>query len=427
MPTVVIAKHRRSLIIFIATLLVFLLVFGTIIFSQQRDVTLNALEQHTRQEVMLLGELTSAALTRGNYAEVEQALSAWGQFNTHILQAKLTTENGFLLAEYTTPHRAFRSQVFRDAIHYGRHKKAHIEVHKNMDFTDTALRRLAATLFGFSSALVTLLGLFLYHFAIKPLQQEIEGHLETENRLRENASALQAANEELQSFSYSLSHDLRTPLRAITSYSQIIVEEDGERLSEESKGFFSRIVEASKHMASLIDDILILSLIGRYELTPEPINLSALALRAVQSHYKSEAKQIDCEIEPDLIAQGNDKLLGQLIDNLIGNAVKYTARQPSGKIHFGAHRSNGETVYFVQDNGTGFDMRYVDQVFEPFRRLHDQSDYTGTGIGMAIAKRIVTRHGGRIWVESEPGAGTTFYFTLGLRPDSQDISLRDSH
>jgi signal transduction histidine kinase len=411
MPTRALARHRRALTVFIVGLLMFLVVFDGFIIQQQRQVTLAEIEAHTQQEFLLLGELTSAALTQGNYAVIEQALADWGSINDNILQARLVAENGFVIAEYEADYRPTRTEHYSGMINYGIGRQVRIEVLKDMAPADAMIMRLATWLFGFSALVITLLGVFLHRFAIIPLQREIEQHLQTEQQLREHSRELQALNEELTSFNYSLSHDLRTPLRAITSYSQIIQQEDAARLSDESKRFFSRIVDAGKHMALLIDDMLRLAQVTRTELSPVPVDLSALAAHILKARCKPDTH---CDIQPGLVALGNRHLLGQLLENLFGNAIKYTSRQINAEIRFGARDINGEQVFFVSDNGVGFDMRFVDKVFEPFQRLHDPDEYPGTGIGMATAKRIVNRHDGRIWVESESDVGTTFYFTLGL-------------
>lgn len=418
------ARQRRALTTFIVTLLIFLVVFDAFIVWQQRQSLLDELEGHTRQEFELLGELTSAALTQGNYAVVEQALSTWGNLNRSILEARLVAANGFVMAEYESEQTSRQTEFFKGHIAYGSGKQARIEVLKDMAPTNVVIQRLALWLFGFSGLLISLLGVFQHQFAIKPLQQEISEHLQTEQRLREHTLELQEVNQELESFNYSLSHDLRTPLRAITSYSQIISDEDGDRLCEESRRFFARIVETSKHMALLIDDILALSQVARVQMTAEPVDLSKLAEQVADDQRTALSQHAICEIQPGLVALGNKKLLTLLLDNLLGNAIKFSSKETHPEVRFGSEQHDGETVYTVSDNGVGFDMRYADKVFEPFQRLHDQELFEGTGIGAATAKRIVNRHNGRIWVNSRPGVGTTFYFTLGLESEPAASAAR---
>ncbi len=234
-----------------------------------------------------------------------------------------------------------------------------------------------------------------------------------ERRVEERTSELRAAMDELEGFCYSVSHDLRSPMRALSGNSKMLIEDYGENLNEDGKEHLRRIGYAASKMGQLVDDLLQFSRLGRTHLTFRQVNLSEIAETAV-SAYKSqhtESKAIAI-IEPGLEACGDPNVLALAIQNLIDNALKYSSKVAHPKISFGAQRKADETIYFVRDNGVGFDMKYAPKVFEPFQRLHRDAEYPGTGIGLANVKRVINRHGGHIWVEAVPGHGATFYFTL---------------
>jgi PAS domain S-box-containing protein len=237
---------------------------------------------------------------------------------------------------------------------------------------------------------------------------------ELEERVRRRTRELESANRELESFSYSVSHDLRAPLRAINGFSQALMEDYGHRLDEEGLNYLNRVRAASQRMAVLIDDLLTLSRVARQEIRRAPINLSSLAesileeLRHAQPH-----RQVEFFITPNLWAVADPNLVQIVLDNLLRNAWKYTSKHDKARIEFGQLTSNDAgTVYFVRDDGAGFDMAYVDKLFGAFQRLHRDSEFEGNGVGLATVQRIIHRHGGRTWAEGAPEQGATFYFTL---------------
>jgi signal transduction histidine kinase len=234
-----------------------------------------------------------------------------------------------------------------------------------------------------------------------------------EGLVAERSRELEASNRELESYSYSIAHDLRTPLRAVTSFSQILQEDAAAKLDDEEKQSLERVVRAGKYMARLIDDILELSRISRTRLEPDRFDLSRLA-RDIASRLDVACpdRHVEWRIQDGLKVRGSRLLLEVSLDNLFGNAWKYTEKADPACIEFGAIRQNGEIVYFVKDNGVGFDMQYADKLFKPFQRLHSQEDYPGTGVGLATVERVIRRHGGSIWAESEEGRGATFLFSL---------------
>jgi PAS domain S-box-containing protein len=231
--------------------------------------------------------------------------------------------------------------------------------------------------------------------------------------LSQRASELEAANKELEQFSYSVSHDLRAPLRSLEGFSKILLEDYAQVLDAEGKENLQRIITASRDMSHLINDLLTLSHATQIEIHLETVNLSRLAEQvAAELKTQNPDRKVDFKIAPDLAALGDEHLLKLVFDNMLGNAFKFTGKAAHGKIEFGATAIAGETVYFVRDNGAGFNMEYANKLFKPFQRLHPQSEFPGTGIGLASVQNIIRRLGGKIWVEAEVNHGATFYFTL---------------
>jgi PAS domain S-box-containing protein len=254
----------------------------------------------------------------------------------------------------------------------------------------------------------------------KQTQQKIL-HLNAslEHRVRQRTADLEVANEELQAFSYSVSHDLRSPLSTIDGFSSLLGKEiDKVALSENGHRYFDHIRASVLQMGALIDAMLSLAQVSRSSLRWEQVDMSALS-QAILNDYQELAPERELlrDIQPAVVAQGDPALLKQVLDNLLGNAWKFSGQQPQTRIAFHCTTSPaGETVYTVQDNGAGFDMAYSDKLFGAFQRLHTVSEFTGNGIGLATVHRIVVRHGGKVWAESAPGQGATFSFTLGSPP-----------
>lgn len=233
--------------------------------------------------------------------------------------------------------------------------------------------------------------------------------------LRQRNTELTAINSELETFSYSVSHDLRAPLRALDGFSAALLEDCQERLGPEGRQYLDHIRAAATRMGQLIDDLLRLARTSRQKLNPEQVNMSSLAQEITSQLQDSEPRRKSAfTIAPHLVAEGDRGLLRLLLENLLGNAWKFTGKQEQTCIEFGQQARSGEKVYFVADNGAGFDMRYANKLFGAFQRLHNESEFPGTGIGLATAQRVVHRHGGRIWAEGSTGKGATFYFSLNL-------------
>jgi light-regulated signal transduction histidine kinase (bacteriophytochrome) len=230
--------------------------------------------------------------------------------------------------------------------------------------------------------------------------------------IRRNAELL-VVNKELESFSYSVSHDLRSPLRAIHGFSVAIQEDCAATLDAQAKLYLQRILVATVRMGQLIDGMLELARTARCAMRHEQVSLSDLAGEVVSQLEKSEPdRRVTIEIAPDLVVNGDQALLHAVLQNLIGNAWKFTSNRSDARIELGTMTQEGPPVYFVRDNGAGFDMHYAGQLFGAFQRLHDAREFPGTGIGLATVQRIIQRHGGRIWAESTVGHGATFYFAL---------------
>jgi PAS domain S-box-containing protein len=239
---------------------------------------------------------------------------------------------------------------------------------------------------------------------------------QAEDALRESQRGLEEANKELQPFSYSVSHDLRGPLRTMDGFSQALLEDHSENLDEKGRHYLTRIRTAAQRMGLLIDDLLQLSRLTRIEMRARPVDLSAMAMELIGELRDSEpGRDVEVRVEPGLEALGDPGLLQVALQNLFSNAWKFTSRREHAVIEFGVLNDQPGPVFFVRDNGAGFDMQYANHLFSPFQRLHADEEFKGTGIGLATVQRIIRRHVGRIWAEAAQGQGATFYFQLGHR------------
>jgi PAS domain S-box-containing protein len=280
-----------------------------------------------------------------------------------------------------------------------------------LEFFSTSLREPDPDLLQMMEAFGKQIGVFIERTrALTALQ---EAHEELETRVKQRTAELEATNKELEAFSYSVSHDLRGPLRGIDGFSRALLEDYASTLDSTAKGYLERIISASERMGELIDDLLELSRLSRAALRQQSVNLSEIAQNIVaRLRENAPHRQVAVRIEEGLVAVGDARLLTVVLENLLENAWKFTAKHMDAQLEVNAFQQDDQRVFFVRDNGAGFDMTYANKLFAAFQRLHDQEEFKGTGIGLATVQRIIHRHGGRIWADGEVGKGATFYFTL---------------
>jgi light-regulated signal transduction histidine kinase (bacteriophytochrome) len=250
---------------------------------------------------------------------------------------------------------------------------------------------------------------------VQQLNASLESRVaERTQEVQEANQQLAAINTELEAFAYSVSHDLRTPLRGIDGWSLALLEDYGEKLDERAREYLDRVRSETQRMGRLIDDLLQLSKVTRAEMQRNPVDLTTVASGiAAQLQEAHRGRRISFAIAPGLTTRGDAGLLQIVLTNLLSNAVKFTGTREEARIQFGRNEQNDESPFFVRDNGVGFDMAFAGTLFGAFQRLHKDTEFPGTGIGLATVQRVVHRHGGRVWAEAEAGKGATFYFTMG--------------
>lgn len=250
-------------------------------------------------------------------------------------------------------------------------------------------------------------------------RERVEQELRRVNEMLETRTAeLEALNKELELFSYSVSHDLRAPLRGIAGFSKVLQEDYSSQLDAAGQGYLNRITTAADRMGNLIDSLLELSRLSRSEPKQQEVDLTQLARTVLRDLQEREPqREVEVTVKENALASGDPQLLMIVLENLLGNAWKYTRKQERASIVFGFTTFEGEATYYVQDNGAGFDMSFSSKLFGVFQRLHTHQEFEGIGIGLATVQRIIHRHGGRIWAEGEVDKGATFYFTLGTSPE----------
>ena len=248
----------------------------------------------------------------------------------------------------------------------------------------------------------------------KVAEEALEKYREhLEELVRERTIKLEASNKELEAFSFSASHDLRAPLRTIGGFSQALLEDCEDKLDIKGKDYLIRIKAATRRMADLIEDLLQLSRLTRAEMNIEKINLTRIARSVIDELQKSQPQRhVEIKIADGLEDTADSRLMRITLENLLGNAWKFTGKKAKAVIEFGFTKEGEKKVYFIRDNGAGFDMAYADKLFAPFQRLHNEEEFPGTGIGLALVRRIIHRHGGKVWTEGQTGKGATFYFSL---------------
>ncbi len=267
----------------------------------------------------------------------------------------------------------------------------------------------------FSQVVIGKVKVFLDLYNQKKLLEETfrKANEELEVKVQQRTHELTVARQEIESFSYSVSHDLRAPLRIMNGFSTSLLNLYSDQLDERGKDYLRRIIDSAKKMGELIDGMLILSNLSQMERKKESVNLSEMAREIVDELNKAESERnVSVEIHENLITEADPSLMFALMENLLENAWKYTSKTHSAEITIGSQVMENRKVFFVKDNGAGFNMKFVDKLFGAFQRLHAPTDFSGTGIGLATAKRILDRHGGKIWAQGEVGKGATFYFYI---------------
>jgi PAS domain S-box-containing protein len=249
---------------------------------------------------------------------------------------------------------------------------------------------------------------------LKKIEEELRlFNIGLEEKVKERTALLETSNRELDAFSYSVSHDLRSPLNRIQGFSQALLEDYSKQLDKQGQDYLRRIGNSSQHMVELIDAMLKLSKVSRVKINREPVEISTLVSFCLQElQFKEPQRNLEALIKPGLVVEGDTALLRIVIENLISNAWKFTRQEEKTRIEFGLTEIAGQPTYFIRDNGAGFDMKHASKLFTPFQRLHSEQDFSGTGIGLSIVSRIINHHGGEIWAEGEDGKGACFYFTL---------------
>lgn len=248
---------------------------------------------------------------------------------------------------------------------------------------------------------------------IEKQNQEIQlFNQKLEQNIVDRTSELEVANKELEAFSYSVSHDLRAPLRSIDGYSRVLIEDYGDKFDSEGKRTLHIIIKNAIRMGQLIDDLLAFSRIGKQSLRKVNLDMSTIALTVATELKDQQRQEVELNIKSMLGVQGDSSMLKQVLTNLISNALKYSMKKEKPVVEIGSYAENGHHIYYVKDNGAGFDMRYYDKLFGVFQRLHSANEFEGTGVGLALVQRIITKHGGKVWAEGKVNEGATFYFSL---------------
>lgn len=410
-------RNRRSIIALMLVLFSFLFLVDGLISYQQRSVMLDQAVKHAQNELDLLGQLISEALTKGDYATVEIFLTKWGEGRGDVISANVELENGFVLAKYQSETDSVYLEKYNYKVSYGDNKYAVIKVSEDKTQLDELVFNMVLQLIFTSFVLVLTLGILIWRTlkktAINPLEEEITQHEKTTKELRAHALELTALNRELEAFSYSVSHDLRTPLRAINGFSQALLDDYDHKLDDTGRDYLSRVRRGAERMALLIDDLLKLSRVSRIKVERTKVDIGKMASNIFQQLQKNEPdRKIELSIENDLYLNGDQLLIEIVMENLLNNAWKFTEKTASAKITVGKKIQAGTTVFYIEDNGIGFDMKFANKLFGAFQRLHGIDEYEGTGIGLATAQRIIHLHGGSIWAEAEIDKGATFYFSL---------------
>ena len=442
-------KYGRPVLWFASVLLIFLVSVDTIIVSHQRGLLMDIRQNDVRNELNIMGSFVREALLKRDYGTVENFLVQWGKDHQDVLEIKAVTPNNFVLAEYRSPlprEHFYRAQ--QDVSHEGEHLIT-LEFIKDFSIIENSMNKLSLRLVAGSVLFIAVFGFLLWHTvnitAMKPLESEIAERKKAEEALNRSKEELQSTNEELKSFAYIISHDLRAPLVNIKGFS-----EEFKRTMEEGRAFLAKLVPlmseedrktyaeiferdlveevgfigaSVRRMEALINSVLKLSRLGRIVLNLSPVRTEELVntlLKSLEHQIEMHRAEVSVGPLPDIVADRT--VVEQIFGNVLDNAIKYLEPSRPGKIEVTAEGTPGETVFLIRDNGSGIAKQDIPKIFELFRRV-SKKNVPGEGVGLAYVKTLVKRLGGRIWCESEPGAGSTFGFTIPCRaPEEANVA-----
>ena len=410
--------HRRTLIRFVLFLLSLLVIADVAVIMRGHATALDLTRHQIEEKLSLAGDFCVEAILKNDYVSVEQFLLAWANHHNEILKLKATTTNNFTLVDIQPEHESKHTLSVSHQASFQDQPILTIEVVEDLSTIYSAQWLNALWLIGLSIIIVTVFGFLLWNSlrrtAFLPLQHEIIERQKAEQNLIDRGHELEVSNEALEAFCYSVSHDLRAPLRGIHGFSTALAEDFNDKLDDTGKDYLKRICDGATKMSLLIDVLLDLSRVTRHELILKKINLSKVAAEILSNLQQQEPeRKTEFTVQPGLFVNGDLHLLHVALTNLLGNAWKYSQQKPKTIISFYKVTSEKDRdVFCVSDNGAGFDMQYAEKLFEAFHRLHRQDEFEGTGIGLATVKRVINRHRGEIWAESKPGEGAQFYFSL---------------
>ncbi len=416
----------------LALFLALLLLLSVLFVQHQWQQEIQVKQRSSERELQLLASLIHNDLQAGNYQHIDSLIDDWGSNSSDIRQMRVTAASGYLFNTFERPASTDNPVTFTTTINYGYRGAAQLKLVK--DFVGVQMRHrelswnIGVIYTVVSSLLIALtFSLTKYQKKSAALSREVERRRRAETALQSQNDQLEktvtnrtaqltSINKELEAFSYSVSHDLRAPLRAIDGFSLALLEDCSGSLNQGCRDYLNRVRNSAQKMGHLIDDLLKLSRVTRSELQLKKINLSLLAENLIEELRQNEPERtVNIAIAPNLWGYGDPTLLQVLLGNLLGNAWKFTRHQPDATIEFNTLINDNNICFFIRDNGVGFDMKYSSKLFNAFQRLHSVEQFEGTGIGLATVQRIITKHGGKVWVDAEVNHGATFYFTL---PDS---------
>lgn len=425
--------HRRTLIRFVLFLLALLVIADVVVIMRGHATALDLHRYQIEEKLTLAGDFSVEAIIKNDFVSVEQFLHAWAERHKEILRLKATTPNNFTLIDFQRKHDAAHSLSKTHQATFQEQTLLTIEITEDLTDLYSAQWLNALSLIGLSIIIVATFGILLWatlrRTAFLPLQHEISERQKAQQALIERGHELETSNKELEAFCYSVSHDLRAPLRGIHGFSTALLEDFNEKLDPIGQDYIHRICDGAKRMSTLIDVLLDLSRVSRQEMTVNEVNLSKIAddiFSGLQQQDNERKVEFICQSE--LITNGDPDLLRVMLTNLLSNAWKYSKNNSAAVITFNkVSLKNGIDIFCISDNGAGFDMQYANKLFAVFQRLHRQDEFEGTGVGLATVKRIISRHRGSIWAEGKPGEGAKFYFSFWLKhPSNSSTPSKES-